>query len=120
MIAAIWIVAALGLGLWSVCLWAVWVLLSWRPEWVLEVKAQIDQWPVGAWLSSWWPEWEIHLMTVLNLLHRLLAFATDWLPWLLASVWLLGSLMGLGLAGLLHLLVRESARPAARTAQALH
>lgn len=108
MIAAIWIVAALGLGLWTLCLWAAWVLLSWRPDWVMDLKLQLDQWPVGNWLSAWWPDWESDLMRLLNLVHQLLGFAMDWLPWVLGSVWLLGTLVGLGLAGLLHALVRES------------
>jgi hypothetical protein len=116
MIAAIWIVAALGLACWTLAVWAVWVLLSWDPAWVARLKITVERWPGVPWLNTWWPDWDLAVMTLINLLHQFLGFASAWLPWVLASIWGFGSLLALGLAGLLHLAVRE----ALPTAQAKH
>jgi hypothetical protein len=110
MIAAIWIVAALALGCWTLCFWALWVLLSWDPAWVAQLKIQLEQWPGLDWLNAWWPDWDVATMTLLHLLHQVLAFAAQWMSWALGGIWLAGSLLGLGLAALLHALVRESGR----------
>jgi hypothetical protein len=112
MIAAIWIVAALGLACWTLAVWAVWVLLSWDPAWVARLKVTLAQWPGVPWLNEGWPDWDLAVMTMLNLLQQVLGFASAWLPWVLGGVWGIVSLFGLGLAGVLHALVRESARPA--------
>jgi hypothetical protein len=110
MIAAIWIVAALGMACWTLAVWAVWVLLSWDPAWVARLKITLEQWPGVPWLNTWWPDWDLAVMTVLKLVQHVLGFAVVWLPAVLGCLWLVGSLLALGLAALLHVAVRAGTR----------
>lgn len=114
MIAAVWIVAGLGLLCWSLLLWATHALLNLPTGWSQPASDWLGQQPWAAWLETWWPGWQTLVSIALDLVQALtqgLAQVSPWLTVLLWTIWAVGALLLLGLAGLLHGLVRVVTRP---------
>ena len=111
MIALLWTVTALGLALWSGAVWVVWALLTQDPVWVGQLHEWLQASPVAGWLDHWLPGWDGLLAAMIQLLQAVLRGVLPWVPWLLAGVWALGSLLALALAGLLHWAIRVGSRP---------
>jgi hypothetical protein len=110
---AIWIIAALLLGLWSLLTWGVLTVLGLDPGWVQNAKPLIEQIPYAALIDQWIPGWQPLLLALLDLTHTLLGWlggAGTVVVWVL---WALGA-AGLLLLGVVLTLVVAAAQRASR------
>lgn len=118
MILAIWIVALLLLGLWSLAGWGVHALLVSGVQWVGDLKPLLDKIPLSAFIEQWVPGWQDGLRLALDLMQAGLGWLGGAAPVLVWVVWGVGSVLLLGLALLLTgvvALVRKSTPPAPAT-----
>ena len=116
---AIWIIAAIVIGLWSLFAWGVHSLVVLSAQQAGAWAATLKDLPGAAWLDAWFPGWQALLKLALSWLPTVTATLGAAAPWLGALAWLawgVVTLLLLGLAGLLHFAVRLV--PA--TAQPLH
>jgi hypothetical protein len=103
---AIWIVAALIIGLWSMAAWAVSALLGLNPAWVGNLQALLREIPYGAWVETWVPHWQSALLVILDIARDLFAWVDAAAPAVLWIVWVTGTAAVVMLAALLSLVVR--------------
>lgn len=112
---AIWIFAAIGLGLWSLLSWGVAALLGMDPTWIGNLQPLVAEIPYADAIEDWIPGWQAMMVSLLHLTQS----AVGWLGGAgLVVVWLLwgaGALLIVGTAAVLSLVVmlvrRSSATP---------
>jgi hypothetical protein len=115
----IWTLTLLVLGLWSLLAWGTQALLTLDPSWVGNLKPLVEKVPYGALIERWLPGWQELLLALADLTQALLGRlggAAGIVVWVL---WGLGTLMLIGLAGLLSAgvgIARRAARHAAAAA----
>ncbi|HSW06159.1 hypothetical protein [Aquabacterium sp.] len=114
MIIAIWIVALLLLGLWSLAGWGVHALLVAGVQWVGDLKPLLDRLPFAAIIEQWVPGWQDGLRLALDLMQAALGWLGGAAPLLVWLAWGTGTVLLLGLALLLTgvvVLVRKNSPP---------
>jgi hypothetical protein len=111
MIAAVWIIAATALLLWSAGLWAIKWILTLPPADIERWQADVAVWPLARWLDDWWPGWLDLLAAAVEWAQWLLAGVSEWLQAALWFVWGSGALLMLLAAALLHAFVRACNAP---------
>jgi hypothetical protein len=120
MIAAIWIIALVLLGLWSLVGWGAHALLVSGIQWAGDLKPLIDRIPFAAIIEQWVPGWQDALRLALDLMVGLLSWMGGAAPVLVWVVWGIGAVLLLGCAGLLSLVValvqKNSPAPARQVA----
>lgn len=105
MIAAIWILTALGLIVWSLVAWGVHALLGVDPAWVGDLAPLIDKIPYGEVIDAWFPGWRDLLQLSLDIGRAVLGWLGGAAPVMVGVIWAVGAVLLLALAGLLHLIV---------------
>lgn len=114
MIIAIWIVAVVLIGLWSLAGWGLYLLVTGGVQWIGDLKPLIDRIPYAAIVEQWIPGWQDLLRMALDLMQAVLGWLGGAAPVLVWVVWALGTGLLLVLAGVLSLvvaLVRKSTPP---------
>lgn len=111
MIIAIWILALLGLALWSLVAWGLGALLGMDARALVgDLKPLIDQIPYGALIEQWVPGWQGLLHATLDLAQTLLGWLGSAGPVLVWVLWGLGAAALLAVAGVLTLVVSLARR----------
>lgn len=90
MMIGIWVLALLGVGVWSLVSWGVHALLRLGPTRIGELEPLIAQIPFAAQLDLWLPGWQTLLQFALDLTQGLLAALNSAAPWLAWAVWAVG------------------------------
>jgi hypothetical protein len=112
---AIWLLAALALGLWSLLAWGVATLLGLDPSWVTDAGGLLQKVPYGEVIEAWVPGWQALLVGTFELARSLLGWLGGFGQVLVWVLWALGAgvvvLCAALLSGLVAL-VRRSAAPA--------
>jgi hypothetical protein len=112
---AIWLLAALALGLWSLLAWGVATLLGLDPSWVTDAGGLLQKVPYGEVIEAWVPGWQALLVGTFELARSLLGWLGGFGQVLVWVLWALGAgvvvLCAALLSGLVAL-VRRSAPPA--------
>jgi hypothetical protein len=114
MLILIWLLAAVGLALWSLAAWGASTLLGLDPNWVGDLGPLIDQIPYAAVIDTWLPGWRELLGATLELTRTLLAWAGGAGVVIVWVVWGLGAAVIVGAAAVLSLIVallRRSGTP---------
>jgi len=113
---AIWVIAALTLGLWSLLSWGVAAVLGMDPTWIGNLQPLVAEIPYADLIEAWVPGWQAMLVSLLHLVQSLLGWlggAGMIVVWVL---WGVGALFIVGSAAVLSLIVvlvrRSSASPA--------
>lgn len=105
MIAAIWIITALLVGLGALCSWGVATLLVMDHRWLVDLEVWLTRQPLGGWIEGWVPE----LLELIQLSFEAMGVALSWLgaagPMLVWLVWGASSLGLMLVAGVLTLIV---------------
>jgi hypothetical protein len=105
MIAIIWILAAIGLALWSLVSWALHAVLVRLPEWSSDPGSVISAIPFAEWLDRWVPGWDTLVRIALDMAVVALAWVGSYAPLVVWLVWGLGAALVFGTAGVLTLIV---------------
>lgn len=117
---AIWILAALALGLWSLLAWGLAALLGLdAATWVGSLEPLVKQVPYAEVIDVWIPGWESLVLATLELTRTLLGWLGGAGAVVVWVVWGLGAALVLGLAALASLavaLIRRGTRAAAPAA----
>lgn len=111
MIPLVWTLTALALLCGTGLIAALHLLLGLSPEAVAALKPLLDTLP--EWLGVWLPGWQTLALWLLDGVQWLLGHLgtlSRWLIWALWLGWGLASLVLLGLAALLHGVIRASQR----------
>ncbi len=111
---AIWLVALVCLGLWSLAAWGLTLLMGLDPSWLGDLKPLLLQVPYGDWLDQWLPGWQAQVSAMLDLVQGLLGWLGNAGLWLVLAIWALGAVCIVATGGLLSLLVALLRRPARR------
>ncbi|MFY9513140.1 MAG: hypothetical protein WAQ05_19425, partial [Rubrivivax sp.] len=90
MLAAIWIIAAILLALWSLAAWGLHGLLQWLGSTSGELQPLADRIPWSGVLDSWLPGWQELLRLLLEFSASALAWAGGAVPLIAWVVWALG------------------------------
>lgn len=117
MLTVLWIVFGVLLLSWSGLLWALHALITLPAGWTDTLRGWLDALPGAEWLEQWWPGWRDLVVLLADLgqhLLGLLGVLASWLTPLMWAVWGLGSLALLAVAGVLHGVIRVSARDVAQ------
>jgi hypothetical protein len=104
-IIAVWLIAIVGLALWSVTAWGMQALLTVDPAHIGDMTALIDKVPYAEWLSRWLPGWQEGLHLAAEILQGVLGWVGGVAPVLLWILWAIGATVLLGAAALLSLLI---------------
>ncbi len=115
MIVAIWIIALLLLGLWSLAGWGLHALLLGGVQWVGDLKPLLERIPFAVWIERWVPGWQDAIRLALDLMQSLLGWLGGAAPMLVWVVWAVGAVLLVGFALLLTMvvaLVRKNSPPA--------
>ena len=102
---AIWITVGLGLGLWSLAAWALFMLFGLNPAWVGDLKPRVAHLPGVNQIETWLPGWQDMLLALLDLTQTLLNWAGGPGQWMVSLLWAMGGLLILGTGAVLSLLV---------------
>jgi hypothetical protein len=105
MLAFIWIVAALGLALWSLACWGLYQLMTLDARWVEDVHDLVRQIPYGDVIETWIPGWQGLMQALIELAQVLLRWLGDWAPMVAWIAWGAGAALAVGAAGLASLVV---------------
>jgi hypothetical protein len=105
MVVAIWIVALLLLGLWSLLGWGLAQVLAFEGQWVLAIEPWLAHVPFADLLERWWPTWQDSARLLLELGQAALGWLGQAAPVIVWTLWGLGAVLLLGAAGLMNLLV---------------
>jgi hypothetical protein len=102
---AIWLIAALCLGLWSLLAWGVAALLGADPGWVGDLRPLVDQVPFGQVLDVWVPGWEAMARAMIDITQATLGWLGTHAGWVVWLLWGAGALLIAGTAAVLSLIV---------------
>lgn len=119
MILAVWLVAGVLLGLWSLAGWGLHALLASGIQWAGELRPLLERIPLSAWIERWVPGWIDALHMAVDLMQSLLVWLGGAAPVLVWLVWAIGALSLLGFALLLTMviaLVRKNSPPSTAAA----
>ncbi|MBI5259880.1 MAG: hypothetical protein HY855_25495 [Burkholderiales bacterium] len=114
MIAAIWIITAILVGLWSFAGWGAHTLVVRGVSWAGDLKPLLDQLPYGAVVERWFPGWQDALKLAIDLMQQALAWLGGAAPLLVWAVWGVGTavmLIGAGVLTAIIALVRKNSPP---------
>lgn len=105
MIIAIWAIAAVLLGLWSLGAWGLHAVATLGSGWAGDLRPLIDRIPHAEAIDAWVPGWQ----QLLHLMLDLAQIGLDWLggaaPLVVWVVWAAGALVLAAVAGVLSLVV---------------
>jgi hypothetical protein len=101
----IWILALLGMALWSALSWFLYKLLSMDTNWTYDARGVVDRLPGGEIIDRWFPSWRDIAQFVLEVTGQSLGLIGDAAPLVTLLVWLLGALLIVGAAALCSLIV---------------
>ncbi len=114
---AIWIVAALALGLWTLLAWGLSALLGLdAAAWVGSLEPLVKQVPYVEAIDMWVPGWQALVLATLELTRTLLGWLGGAGAVVVWVIWGLGAAVVLGLAALGSVavaLIRRGTRAAA-------
>lgn len=113
MIIAIWVIALLGIGLWTLAAWGVHSVLTLDPSRLQDLKPLIHEIPFGETIDQWIPGWRALLGVAVDLTQQGLAWVGDAAPWLVWAVWGLGTgttLLVAAIVSLAVVLIRKGMR----------
>ena len=102
---AIWIIAALTLGLWSLLSWGVAAVLGMDPTWVGNLQPLVAEIPYADLIEAWVPGWQAMMVSLLHLVQSLLGWlggAGMVVVWVL---WGVGAALIVGTAAVVSLIV---------------
>lgn len=102
---AIWLTAAVLLGLWSLAAWGLATLMGMDPSWVGEANLWLLKLPFGDGLDLWLPGWQAWVSALLDVTQVLLSWLGSVGPWLMLAIWAAGAVGLVVAAGLFSLLV---------------
>jgi hypothetical protein len=102
----IWIVAMVGLGLWSLLAWGLYQLLSLEPNWAADARGLVARLPYGEVIDRWLPGWRELAQLALELSQTAMAWVGGAAPLVTGVVWGLGALAIIGGAAVGSLIVR--------------
>ena len=105
MLIAIWVLALLGIGLWTLAAWGVNALLTIDPGRLQDLKPLIHEIPFGETIDQWVPGWRALLAVAVDLTQSLVAWIGHAAPWLVWALWGVGTAGMLVLAGIVSLAV---------------
>jgi hypothetical protein len=121
MLAAVWILILLLLGLWTLGAWGLAALLGGDAGWIDRLQAWLFSAPWREAVDAWWPGWMMATQALLDALQAMLQWLGGVAPWVVWLLWGVGAAGFALLGGLLTLVVvgvRRSSASAARTASA--
>ena len=104
-IIAVWLIAIVGLALWSLTAWGMQALLTVDPVHIGDMTALIEKVPHAEWFSRWLPGWQEGLRLAAEILQDVLGWVGGAAPMLLWILWAIGATVLLGAAALLSLLI---------------
>lgn len=113
MMILVWVLALLGLVLWSLFAWGVHAVLSIDVSRLQDLKPLIDDFPYGEQIDRWVPGWQALLKLAVDAGQHLLGWVGAAAPWLAWALWLVGAgliLMVAGLGSLGVVLLRRGMR----------
>lgn len=102
---AIWVLALLGIGLWSLAAWGLHALLTIDPSRLQDLKPLIEAIPFGELIDNWVPGWQALLGMAVDATQALIRWIGHAAPWLVWALWGLGTMGLLLLAGFVSLAV---------------
>jgi hypothetical protein len=102
---AIWILAAIGLALWSLLAWGVATLLGIDPTWIGNLQRHIGELPYADLIEAWIPGWEAMLVSLLHLTQSIVGWLGGAGLFVVWFIWGVGALCIAGVAALLSLVV---------------
>lgn len=109
MLAAIWILTAALLGLWSLLAWGAWHIVTIDPLVLEDVDLWIERVPYPELLERWIPGWQVILRALVDGAVAVLNAIGEAAPVVVWSIWGCGAAVALLVAVLLTLLVRAFA-----------
>jgi hypothetical protein len=115
----IWIVAVVGLALWSALAWGLYKLLSLEPNWATDARGVIERVPYGEVIDRWFAGWREMAQLALELTQSALGFVGSAAPLVAGIAWSMGVLLIVGAAALCSLIVwmlRDKKPPPAQAA----
>lgn len=105
MLIAIWVLALLGIGLWTLTAWGLNALLTIDPSRLQDLKPLIHEIPFGETIDQWVPGWRALLAVAVDLTQTAVAWIGHAAPWLVWALWGVGTAGMLLLAGIVSLAV---------------
>jgi hypothetical protein len=114
MLIAVWLIALVVLGLWTLGAWGLHTLLVALPNDWSGLAVWVEKLPANPWLENFFPGWQSMLTWVLKLAESALSWAggaADVMGWAVWLIWGVGALFVLGCAvvgSLIVALVRKS------------
>lgn len=105
MLIAIWVLALLGIGLWTLTAWGLNALLTIDPSRLQDLKPLIHEIPFGETIDQWVPGWRALLAVAVDLTQTAVAWIGHAAPWLVWAMWGVGTAGMLLLAGIVSLAV---------------
>jgi hypothetical protein len=118
---ALWLFTLFVLGLWSLTAWGLHAVLTLDATRLGDLKPLVDQIPYGALIDQWIPGWQDWLRASIDLTQWLLGMVGGAAPVIVWLLWGLGSLVVLGVAVVLTVvikLIRRKSPPTPPTAGA--
>jgi hypothetical protein len=113
MIIAVWIVALLGMALWSLVAWGTHAVLTIDPQWLGDLAPLTGQVPYAETLAHWVPGWQELVRTSLEAMQTVLAWVGAGAPAVVIAIWLFGTVLLVGIAIVLTIAIRLMRRKAA-------
>jgi len=113
---AIWIIAALTLGLWTLLTWGVGAVLGMDPTWVGNLQPLVAEIPYADLIEAWVPGWQAMVVSLLHLAQSLLGWlggagmVVVWVLWGVGAAFIVGTAAVLSL---IVALVRKSSASSA-------
>jgi hypothetical protein len=105
MLTAIWIIAALLLGLWSLGAWGLHTLLAADTGWVGDLGELVDRVPYAELIDRWFPGWQALMHALLDLAQSTLGLLGGAAPLIVWTAWAVGAAGIALLGGFLSLVV---------------
>lgn len=110
MLIALWILTLFVLGAWSLTAWGLHAVLTLDAARVDDLKPLIDQIPHAALIEVWIPGWQDLLRATVDLAQGVIGWVGGAAPVIVWVLWGLGTLVIVGVALLLTLVVRLMTR----------
>jgi hypothetical protein len=101
----IWIVAMMGLGLWSLLAWGLYHLLSLEPTWAADARGVVARLPYGEVIDRWLPGWRELAQLALEMSQTAVGWVGGAAPLVTGLVWGLGAIVIVGGAAVCSLIV---------------